>query len=354
MNWIYDLSYDELKEQLVAKGFKSFNIDQIFQWLYQKNIPDISRWTNISKSNREILSSSYDTSRGNLLAVDEDLQGTRKILVDLRDGHKIEAVLIREKHHYTFCISTQVGCPLKCAFCATGALGFKRNLSSGEIIIQVMLLKSIIPDFTGKLNIVLMGMGEPLLNYGNLKKALEIITSDGGVSISPRNITLSTAGILEGIKRFEADFPRVKISFSLNASGSGMRERLMPISKTERLEEILDYFRSYKKQRKFRVTFEYVMLKGINDSLHDARKLVNLVRGIPCKINLIPYNGNEIFDFKTPDDIDIEAFSDFLHQKGFTVIVRWSKGRDIKSACGQLAANHTVEAGLSVSPNVEQ
>jgi 23S rRNA (adenine2503-C2)-methyltransferase len=338
MKWIYDLAYGRLKEEIIVLGLKTFTVDQVFQWLYEKNVQDINAWSNISKANHDILSQNFDTMLDNIIGFEEDSEGTHKFLFELKDRNQVEAVLIKEKDHYTFCISTQVGCALKCQFCATGRMGFRRNLTSGEILSQVLSLKKELPGYTGKLNIVFMGMGEPLLNYENLKQALEIISNEKGIGISPRNITISTAGILENLRQFEKDFPRVKISFSLNAPDPALRETLMPISKKEKLEDILDYFRQNASTRKHRITFEYVLLKGVNDSREDAQKIVKLLRGIPCKINLIPYNSNKQLIFKTPDRTEVEAFSDLLHSKGFTVIVRWSKGRDIKSACGQLAA----------------
>jgi 23S rRNA (adenine(2503)-C(2))-methyltransferase len=343
MKWIYDLSYQQLEGEITAANLKKFTADQVFQWLYHKNIQDIDKWTNLSKTNRELLSKHYNTRLNAVPDIVEDQEGTKKFLVQLADQHKIEAVLIPEKHHYTICISTQVGCPLNCAFCATGKMGFKRNLTAGEIVSQVLIIKKELPGYMGKINIVLMGMGEPLLNYDNLKKALEIITSEKGLSISPRNITLSTAGLLEEIKRFEADFPGVKISFSLNAPDASLREKLMPTARKEKLADILTYFKTTKKRRKHRVTFEYVLLRGVNDSLAHARKVPELLKGISCKINLIPYNKNPGLPFETPGKGEVEAFSDYLHSRGYTVIVRWSKGRGIQSACGQLATSGKVD-----------
>ncbi len=337
MKWIYDLPYHQLKEEITALNFNRFAADQIFSWVYAKNTPDINLWSNLSKSHRLTLSSLFDTSPLPIIKVDEDEEGTKKILVNLHDNLNIEAVLIKEKPHFTFCISTQVGCPLQCRFCATGAMGFKRNLSPGEIISQVLLLKNLLKNYKGKINLVLMGMGEPLLNYDNLRQALDIITAEKGIAIAPRHICLSTVGILDPLQQFERDFPKIKLSFSLNAPNASLREQLMPISRSQPLDKILDYFRVTKGRRKFRVTFEYVLIKGINDSRADAQNAADLVRGIPCKFNLIPFNPWGGSNFKSPDDKDVEAFSDYLYSRGFTVIVRWSKGRKIKSACGQLA-----------------
>lgn len=341
LKWIYDLSYDELREELLHLGLQKFVTDQVFQWIYEKNIDKISSWSNISKQNREILARKYDTRLDKIIAIEEDREGTRKFVIRLKDNSRIEAVCIKEKKHFTLCISTQVGCALQCKFCATGKMGFKRNLTAGEILSQVLLLKrEISPGLPqqktkSKVNIVFMGMGEPLLNYDNVKKAMSIITSGKALGISPRNITVSTAGILAGIKRLEKDFPTVKISFSLNAPDEKTREELMPISKKEKLDEILVYFKNT--TRKHRITFEYVLLGGVNDSLKDAAAAAALLRGIPCKINLIPYNESGTLDYQTPPKEEVEAFCEHLHARGYTVITRWSKGREIKSACGQLA-----------------
>ncbi len=343
MKRIYDLTYDALKQEIISLELPKFTVDQVFQWLYWKITPDISQWTNISKNNREKLSKHFDTALDEMSTAEKDGEGTRKFLFRLKDGYFVESVLIKEKHHYTFCISSQVGCALKCGFCATGQLGFKRNLTPGEILSQVLQLKKELggPDptgqYKGKLNLVFMGMGEPLLNYENLKQALDILTDDKGVSISSRNITVSTAGILANIQRLEQDFPKLKISFSLNAPDSNLREQIMPISRKEKLTDILEYFRRTSRERRHRITFEYVMLKDVNDSPQHAAQTARLLRGISCKINLIPYNPNESLPFKTPAQEAVDNFSDYLHSLGYTVIVRWSKGRGIKSACGQLA-----------------
>lgn len=335
IKWIYDCSYEEVGRDLLALGFHSFAKDQVFQWIYGKNSQDIGSWSNISKQNRDRLAQHFDVALNTVRRIDKDSRGTRKLLIELKDGLAVEAVLIPEKHHFTLCVSSQVGCGLKCAFCATGAIGWRRDLSAGEILSQVLLLKKQIPDYRGKITLVFMGMGEPLLNYENLKSALHIISAEPGLAISPRNITVSTAGILDRIKQLEQEFPRLKLSFSLNASNAEQRQALMPISRTEPLDDILDYFRRHR--RKHRLTFEYVLIKGVNDSPEDARLLTGLLKRVSCKINLIPYNKNDGFDLDTPEPAAVDEFGEFLSAAGFTVMVRWSRGRDISSACGQLA-----------------
>ncbi len=332
---LLDLSHAELRQRLQLLGLPAYMADQVFQWRYFKNVADSSRWTNISRKNRTLLGQAFTWQTDAVVAVAGNSEGTRKFLIELSDGLRIEAVLIPEKKHITLCISSQVGCALGCTFCATGNMGFRRNLTPGEIVSQVLILKAAAGADLNRLNLVWMGMGEPLLNYDNLKKALGIILHPSGLAISPRRITVSTAGILEKIKNLESDFPQVKIAFSLNASSADQRQSLMPVAGREALAEILAYFR--KQRRRHRITFEYVLLDGVNDTPADARRLAGLIRGIPAKINLIPYNPVPRSAFETPSPERVEAFQRLLLERGFTVNVRWSKGRDIRSACGQLA-----------------
>jgi 23S rRNA (adenine2503-C2)-methyltransferase len=335
MKRIFDLTFTEIQAELIKAGFKSFVADQLYTWIYKKGKTDSESWLNISKQNREKIKSLFEISLEKVEKQSGDNEGTNKVLIGLNDGMKVESVLIKEKNHYTFCISSQVGCGLGCKFCATGRMGFKRDLTSGEIISQILILRKMLKGFKGKINLVFMGMGEPLLNYENLKKSLQIITDPKGIGVSPRNITVSTAGILKYIKILEKDFPKIKLSFSLNASNAQMRKDLMPVSRKEDLSGILEYFRT--KKRKHRITFEYVLIRDVNDRTEDAKKVSVLLQKIPCKINVIPYNENEFIPYNTPSEEKVDAFSEFLAKKGFTVMVRWSKGKDIKSACGQLA-----------------
>ena len=328
-------SLTELQEELRAVGFRDYTARQIFQWLYQKNNQDPAAWSNIGKADREKLADLYEWECRPVLSVQSDEQGTHKFVIGLDDGLKIEAVLIHERDHVTFCLSTQVGCALGCRFCATGTMGLRRNLSAGEIVSQVLTLKRKLADDPGKMNLVFMGMGEPLLNYDNLKTALQRITAVEGLNISPRHVTVSTVGILENLKKLEADFPAVKVAFSLNAPDSELRSRLMPVSRREGLDSLLAYFKA--KKRRQRITFEYVLLHGVNDSPAQARELVRLLHGIQAKVNLIPYNENPSLPFQRPSEEAVEIFRSELVKRGLTVITRWSKGRNIASACGQLA-----------------
>jgi len=333
--WILERSLAGLREELRAAGFRDYSAGQVFKWLYQKNSQDPAAWTNIGKGDREKLAGLYEWHCRPVLSVQSDDQGTRKLLIGLADGLKIETVLIREKGHYTFCLSTQVGCALACTFCATGTMGLRRNLSAGEIVSQVLTLKKELGDYGGKLNLVFMGMGEPLLNYGNLSLALQRIIAGDALAIPARHVTVSTVGILENLKKLELDFPQVKIAFSLNAPDQELRARLMPVSRNENLETLLAYFRERKRRQ--RITCEYVLLRGVNDAPAQARELVRLLHGVPAKVNLIPYNENPTLPFQRPDDAAVEKFRAELVKRGLTVITRWSKGQGISSACGQLA-----------------
>jgi 23S rRNA (adenine2503-C2)-methyltransferase len=333
--WILERQLAELQEELRAAGFRDYTAQQVFQWLYQKNSQDPAAWSDISKADREKLSGLYDWNCRPVLSSQSDNQGTRKLLIGLADGQKIETVLIREKNHYTFCLSTQVGCALACRFCATGSMGFRRNLSAGEIVSQVLTLKKELGEYPGNLNLVFMGMGEPLLNYDNLSLALRRIIAVDALNISPRHVTVSTVGILENLKKLEHEFPQVKIAFSLNAPNADLRSELMPVSRRENLDGLLAHFCEHKRRQ--RITCEYVLLRGVNDSPAQAKELVRLLHGIPAKVNLIPYNKNPALPFRRPDETAVEKFRAVLLEKGMTVITRWSKGQSIRSACGQLA-----------------
>lgn len=336
MKWIYDLSADELGASLPSHRFKAYNTAQIMAWIYRRGQPRIEEWTDISKENRQFLADFLDTGLRLPEKQQEDGDGTTKYLFRLTDGHAVESVRIPEKEHTTFCVSSQVGCSLRCAFCETGKMGFHRNLSSGEILNQILVLQQSPRPVEGKLNLVFMGMGEPLMNYPNLRKALEIVIPSAGMGISPRAVTVSTAGILSGIQSLERDFPKVKLSLSLNAASQEERQRLMPVAARQPLSGLMRYLSNT--PRKHRITFEYVLLKGVNDSTGQARRLARLVRKIPCKINLIPYNMNST-GFLQPDHPAIDAFARVLRNEDLTVTVRWSRGGEIQSACGQLAVD---------------
>ncbi len=331
----FSLTLQEVTERVTQEKLPAYIARQLWQWVYHKLSPDPDRWSNIARINRKQLAGMFSFDLPKVVQRISDDQGTSKYLLLLDDKQFVECVTIPEKGHVTFCISSQVGCPLACRFCATGKLGFRRNLTVSEIISQVLLMKQAVSPYTGKLNLVFMGMGEPLLNRKNLFKALEIITSGEGLSVSQKNITVSTAGILAGIDELLDRYPGVKLSLSLNGYDSRSREEVMPVNGKEPIEEILKRLRRYRSRN--RVTFEYVLLPGINDAPDHAKQLAAWLRGIPCKINLIPFNPFPGAPFSRPEAADVDRFAALLHQRNYTVVVRWSKGGEIAAACGQLA-----------------
>lgn len=331
----FDLEPDGLAEYITGAGMPRYIAAQLWQWVYHKLVLDHRLWSNIAKLRREQLAGLFSFELPEVVETLDDGQGTAKQVLRLNDGRRVECVSITEKGHMTFCISSQVGCPLGCRFCATGRMGLVRNLTTAEIVAQVVLLKRAISPFSGKLNLVFMGMGEPLLNQKNLFRALRTIASETGLSISPKNITVSTAGIKAGIEALFADFPTLKLSLSLNGYDAPSRLDLMPVGRKEPIEAILDLLRRHRSRN--RVTFEYVLLPGVNDAPAHARQLASWLHGIPCKINLIPFNPFPGAPFDRPDVASVDRFAALLHQKQFTVVVRWSKGGEIAAACGQLA-----------------
>ncbi len=340
--WLYDLDRTTLNRIVVDLGMPRYTADQVFGWLYQRRNPDMASWTDISQAHRRILAAHFSAVLPPIDREFRDSTGTRKILLRLHDGKGVEAVWIPEAGRSTLCISTQVGCVMGCAFCATGSMGFQRNLSSGEIIAQVLVLLRFRSRPDERINIVLMGMGEPLLNLQATLEALAVITGNPGMGISSRHITVSTVGLLEPLAELERRFPRVKISLSLHAADDDTRRRLMPRAAAfHDISELLQYFR---RPRHYAVTFEYVLISGINASVEHARRLAARLQRVPGKINLIPLNPVSGFPFKAPTAREENEFLRILVDAGLSVTIRRSRGRDIGSACGQLAGDATGDA----------
>jgi len=329
----------ELVEQLAGIGKERYRADQIIRWLYLQRVKVIDKMSNLSLSCREHLRGFSFIGQLELVKEQESQDGTRKFLFQLTDGHTIETVLIAEKDRLTLCISTQVGCRMGCRFCLTGGSGFERQLSAAEIVDQVIQVAEIIaPESQGRgpiTNIVLMGMGEPLDNFDEVLKALEIFMYDDGLQFSHRRLTLSTCGlapeIIELGKRIY-----VSLAISLNAADDVLRSELMPVNRRYDLAHLLAACRTYPATNQRRITFEYIMFAGLNDSLEDAERLAELIRDLPAKINLIPFNEHPELPFKRPGHQRIVDFVDCLQRCGITVMTRRSKGADISAACGQL------------------
>ncbi len=331
MRNIFSLTHSQIKDLISSWGYPAYQADNLFRWLYQKRVKSFQLMTNLPKSLREKLSEEFSIGYPEVLELREGTDGTKKFLLGLEDGEAVEAVWIPEKGHTTFCLSSQVGCRMGCQFCATATMGLRRNLFFWEITGQVLRL---LEGTEGRVNIVLMGMGEPLDNWENVAAAIEILKDWMG--FSPRRITLSTVGLLPKLKEALLRFPNLRVALSLNFPDDERRSRFMPINKKFPIREILQTIRELPIKRRERVTIEYVLIKGVNDSIRDARKLGKLLRGLRVKINLIPYNENEILPWKRPEDERVEAFASALREMGYSVFVRYSKGNEIKAACGQL------------------
>lgn len=328
------LSREELTQLISEIGEKPFRSKQIWSWIYFHRITQFEQMTNIAKPLRQKLSEMACISSLKTVQKSESKSsGTVKFLFELQDGKCIESVYIPEKNRRTLCISTQVGCALGCRFCATGSMGFIRNLKPHEIVDQVICAWRELEE--RPTNIVVMGMGEPFLNYANVIKALNIINDADGIAIGHRKITISTAGVIPQLRKYTKEGHLFKLAISLNATTDSVRSKLMPINKKYPIDELLKAAKEYTKQMKKRLTFEYVLLKDVNDTALDAKRLLRLLSPIPCKVNLIAYNGS-CGQFERPDDSRIQAFAESIREMCAPVTLRLSKGDDIDGACGQL------------------
>ncbi len=336
---IRTLDLTELQLRLTALGERSFRANQIYEWIWNKSAISFDEMTNISKPLRDSLDHNFEFRPIHIDYTQQSIDNTIKVAFRLFDGHIIEGVLIPAENRVTACISSQVGCSLSCKFCATGYLERKRNLLPAEIYDQVIRIGELSQQYfnTPLTNVVFMGMGEPLLNYKNVLKSIERITSACGLGMSSKRITLSTAGIAKMIKKLGDDQVKFNLALSLHAANDEKRNRIMSINETNSLDslmEALDYF--YQKTRS-KITFEYIVFDRFNDSLQDAAELNKLIRRIPSKVNLIEYNPIDQAGFRNPGEDKLEAFRNYLEQRGVNVKLRRSRGKDIDAACGQLA-----------------
>lgn len=352
---ILGLNQVELEKFFRSMGEKPFRGRQVYTWLYRKRVFDWEGMTDLSKAMRDHLRERAAIILPCIDKVEHSADGfTRKFRLALEDGSAIESVLMKEGDRITLCVSTQVGCALGCNFCATARMGFKRSLTSGEIIGQYLTAANLSEERIT--NIVLMGMGEPLLNYENTAKALALFTDGDGIALSSRRITLSTVGIIPGLERMTRDRLPCKLAVSLNAPDDELRGELMPIARKYPLKELLPALHRYEKSTRHRVTFEYVLLGGVNDSLEQARKLKKLLGGFTAKLNLIGYNPSEscslvsdgiesrtVRVFHSPSADVIRRFAELVARPGLTVMVRKSRGGDISAACGQLCVERSVK-----------
>jgi 23S rRNA (adenine2503-C2)-methyltransferase len=328
----------EMEQAMTDLDLKPFRGRQVYKWIYKNRVFNFDRMTDLKKEVRAILHEHFYVGLPREAARQKSEDGTEKFLFELEDKAVIESVLIPDDNsgRMTLCISSQCGCPLGCAFCATGFLGFKRDLTVGEIVGQVLSIREMYGDQAFD-NLVFMGMGEPLLNYDRVMDATGIMTDSIGLMIGAKKITISTVGIPPAIRKLAASGSKVNLALSLNAPNDKLRRILMPVAKAYSLKQVMNAVREWTDVRKRRVTFEYILFKGLNDRHEHALELADLVRGIPCKINLLAYNPIKGAEFRRPDEADVDRFAQVLYPRAPAVTVRKSRGKDIAAACGQLA-----------------
>ena len=331
-----ELERSALESALEARGHKAFHARQIFRWLYRRGVTDVDAMTDLSRDLRAALARDFTIATPELTHRETSTDGTEKFLLRLADGRQIESVFIPDTPSMTFCISTQVGCAMACAFCLTGKMGLVRNLTAGEIVGQVRVLAGALGMRDKAFNIVLMGMGEPLHNYDETMKALRILTDEHGFAMPPRRITLSTVGLLPALERLAQEPVMPNLAISLHAPTDALRAELVPLNKKYGVADIIAACQRFPLRKRSRITFEYVLLAGVNDSPEDARRLAKLLTGVKSKVNLIPLNAAPGIPFERPTDLAIDRFARILADRGLIVSVRKSRGRDIRAACGQL------------------
>ena len=331
-----ELDRPQIEQAVADLGVPRFHGTQVFQWIWARGVADFSRMTDLSQSLRTRLEERFRIATPAIETRQVSSDGTTKLLLRLEDGRHIEAVYIPDTPAQTFCVSTQVGCAMNCAFCLTGKMGLVRNLSAGEIAGQVRVLAHETGLGPSSFNIVLMGMGEPLHNYDATMKAIGILTDAKGLALHPKRITLSTVGVLPGLEKLAQEPLMPNLAISLHATTNEQRDQLVPVNRKYTLEDLIETCKRFPLAKRRRIMFEYVMLDGVNDTPEDARRLVRLLSGIKAKVNLLPLNEAAGIPFTRPADDRVNAFAQILVDHGLVVTVRRSRGRDIRAACGQL------------------
>jgi 23S rRNA (adenine2503-C2)-methyltransferase len=331
-----ELERPALEDALEARGYQRFRARQIFRWMYRRGVTDLDAMSDLPRDLRTALADQVTVGTPVLTHREKSVDGTEKFVLRLHDGRMIESVFIPDTPSMTFCISTQVGCAMACAFCLTGKMGLVRNLTAGEIVGQVRVLAGALDMRAGPFNIVLMGMGEPLHNYDETMKALRILADEHGFDVPPRRVTLSTVGLLPALERLAHEPIMPNLAISLHAPTDAQRGELVPLNRKYGVADVIAACRKFPLKRRSRITFEYVLLAGVNDRAEDARRLAKLLAGVKSKVNLIPLNAAPGIPFERPSDAAIDAFAKILADRGLIVSVRKSRGRDIRAACGQL------------------
>lgn len=334
MKNIKDYNIEEIKEELKNIGEKPFRAEQIYKWIYENRVSSFDEMTNLSLELREKLKQDYEIKEFKIITKQVSSDGTKKYLFDLLDGNAIETVLMEYHHGYSICVSSQVGCKMGCKFCASTGIPFIRNLTSGEIIEQIMAVER---DTGVRIsNIVFMGIGEPLDNYDNVVKAIRNINNPKGLNIGARHISISTSGLVPKIYKLAEENIQCTLSISLHATTDEQRSKMMPVNNSYNIEELLKACKDYIEKTHRRISFEYALAKENNDNLEDAKRLVKLLKGILCHVNLIPINKIENGEFTKSSNENIMKFRDYLNEHGIVATIRRELGSDIDAACGQL------------------
>lgn len=337
---IYDYSIEQLEQYFLEKGEKKFKATQVFEWLYRKRVTSFEEMTNLRKDLIASLNNDFIINRLKIVVKQSDVD-VDKYLFELDDGNKIEAVVMNHDYGRSLCISTQVGCNMGCHFCESGRLKKVRNLKTSEMVLQLLAIEE---DLNCRItHLVLMGIGEPFDNYDNVINFINIINHPKGIALGSRHITVSTCGIIPKIRQFIKDGKQVNLAISLHASNDELRSSLMPINKVYKLTELIEVLKEYIKETNRRVTFEYILLDGINDQKENALELANLLKGMNCYVNLIPYNETSYINLKKSDQKTILNFFDVLKKNKINVTIRREFGKNVSAACGQLRANHKEE-----------
>ncbi len=335
----FNYSYSELVELLEKEfGATRFRATQLFEWVYRRGVTDFDQMTNISRELRTRLAGYFTFPAARIHDRQISSDGTRKYLFEVEGGDLVESVMIKQPNRMTLCVSSQVGCAMACKFCRTGTMGLKRSLSTSEIIRQVRGVIEDAKNFGDSFsNIVFMGMGEPLHNYDGVTRAVKLLTEPVGYGMSPRKVTVSTVGLVPAIRKLAKSDVSVSLAVSLNATTDEIRSQVMPINDRFPISELIDAIKEFPVGPRKKVTIEYVMLGGVNDTDEDRRRLAKMMRGLPVKINLIPYNDNAGLGFKSPSKEWVYDWQRYMGTQGLQAFIRWSKGQDIAAACGQLA-----------------
>ena len=339
MTNLYSLEYHKLEELMVSMGEKKYRANQLFTWIYTKNVTSFDDMSDISKSFRDVLKEKFCLTRPLIYKRQNSKDGTVKLLLELSDGSKVETVLMPYNYGNAICVSSQVGCNMGCAFCASGLLKKTRNLQVDEMIGQILIMNEILKERDERVtHIVVMGTGEPFDNYDNVMDFIRIANHPKGFEIGARHITVSTCGVVPGIMKYAHEGLQTNLAISLHAPNDEIRNQIMPISRAYPMDKLMEAVKYYESNANRRVTFEYILLKGVNDSLKCAEELTKLIRGTLAYVNLIPYNPVDENTFSRSEESSVRAFFSYLHKHGVNATVRKEFGNDIDAACGQLRA----------------